>query len=263
MKDNVIHFIFCEKKIDKEDPLEPFVYEVLNMNFPCVFIIDVLAFSYYLDMFNSNQLVTVWVHLQSDTRDTTGRGQFLGVRTGNQLISNYPELKFKYVTRQHEHPDFSSDNRKTPIISLNDIHGMLSDISNHQTISEFYVKNNIMKKKKTISEKPTAPVTIGDNFSGVFIQGSDNKTDNKVIIKQKINDLKTQLENEHVDKEDINELLSFIESDVPDYENKRFGDKTNNWIQKMVGKALNGTWQVGVGSAAGLLTEMLKGFFGM
>lgn len=122
-------------------------------------------------------------------------------------------------------------------------------------------KINKTTKNDLVTNKPT--ITIGDNFSGAFIVGDKSGITNKVAIKKRIEHLSNELKKNKVPQEDIDELVNILESEQPNLEEEKFGKKANNWILKMVGKSLEGTWEVGVGTSAGLLTELLKGFFGM
>ncbi len=67
----------------------------------------------------------------------------------------------------------------------------------------------------------------------------------------------------NVAKSDIEELKTILSTDEPDYKSKKFGNKTINWIQKMIGKALDGTWQVGIETAGGILAQLLLAYYGM
>lgn len=112
---------------------------------------------------------------------------------------------------------------------------------------------------------------IGNNNSGVF-QGQDGtliNTGNKARIdsyievkKRSFEELAQKLSANHVAQQDIDELKSILESDKPNKEKGIFGDKTNGWISKMISKSLEGTWQIGVGAAGGLLVEVIKAFYG-
>ena len=63
-----------------------------------------------------------------------------------------------------------------------------------------------------------------------------------------------------VDKADVEELLVVIDTEKP--EGDSFGSKTGKWIKKMLGKAIDGSWQVGIGAAGSLLAEAIKAYHG-
>lgn len=62
---------------------------------------------------------------------------------------------------------------------------------------------------------------------------------------------------------DTSELVEVIDTEEPNFENKTFGQKVNSWTQKMLGKALEGTWNVGIGAAGNLIAEAIKTYYGM
>ncbi|OIN60587.1 hypothetical protein [Arsenicibacter rosenii] len=112
---------------------------------------------------------------------------------------------------------------------------------------------------------------IGNNNFGV-LQGQDGtliNTGNNAHIDSSIEfnrgnfeELAQKLRANHVGQQDIEELKSILESDSLNKEKGVFGDKTNGWISKMISKSLDGTWQIGVGAAGGLLVEVIKKYYG-
>ena len=185
---------------------------------------------------------------------------------GAELIDSYPYLKFKYITRAPNHPHRSDDKKNTPIILLNDIYDEIKNSDNFQKISDFFDKEtfkstNDINKKSISSEKTN--ITVGNDFSGIINIGDKSKIKNRVTIKGNIEHLAKELEKVNVAKSDIEELKTILSTDEPDYKSKKFGNKTINWIQKMIGKALDGTWQVGIETAGGLLAQLLLASYGM
>jgi hypothetical protein len=132
-----------------------------------------------------------------------------------------------------------------------------------------YREQREAEQQRSISVSGNA--VIGNNKSGVF-QGQDGtliNTGNKARIdsyieikKRNFEELAQKLRDNHVAQQDIEELKSILESDRPNKEKGIFGDETNGWISKMISKSLDGTWQIGVGAAGGLLVEVIKAFYG-
>jgi hypothetical protein len=124
----------------------------------------------------------------------------------------------------------------------------------------------LVKKKTQANEiiNNTMKQTIINKGDGNVINtGNESSISNKVHIeKSNFQDLKKALKDNYVGDEEINELETIIK-EKPDYERKLFGPKVNNWIQKMINKALNGTWQVGIGAAGSILVELVKKYYGM
>lgn len=82
-----------------------------------------------------------------------------------------------------------------------------------------------------------------------------NKGDKEQLVKH--------LQEIGLSEEETSELTEIIDKEEPNYINKTFGEKVNGWTQKMLGKALNGTWEIGVGAAGSLLAEAIKMYYGM
>tara|TARA_R110002012_G_C11557014_1_gene603044 strand:+ start:48 stop:1013 length:966 start_codon:yes stop_codon:yes gene_type:complete len=106
---------------------------------------------------------------------------------------------------------------------------------------------------------------ITNNGDGNLVNTGD-----KAKIKATINinkgnreDLEKHLLESGIDKEDTAELMAIVDSEEPNKEKGTFGEKVNNWTTKMLGKALAGTWEVGVGAAGSLIAEALKLYYGM
>ncbi|HCN85274.1 MAG TPA: hypothetical protein DIT07_16890 [Sphingobacteriaceae bacterium] len=72
--------------------------------------------------------------------------------------------------------------------------------------------------------------------------------------------LEKTLKENGVNHEDITELLNVIDTEQPT--DNSFGIKVNSWLQKMLSKSLDGSWQVGIGAAGTLLAEALKSYYG-
>lgn len=94
------------------------------------------------------------------------------------------------------------------------------------------------------------------------------------MIKQKIEvsisiskgnkaELKKHLTDIGVSEEDTAELIEIIDSEEPNRDKKTFREKVNGWTTKMLSKALDGSWNVGIGAAGSLLAEAIGKFYGM
>ena len=107
--------------------------------------------------------------------------------------------------------------------------------------------------------------TINNTGHGNVTNTGDNATVNAHINIQQGNfrSLSDALRANRVVEADIVELEEIIQSDLVDQEAEKFGPRVNQWIQKMMGKALDGTWQVGIGVAGGLLVELIKAYYGI
>jgi hypothetical protein len=66
-----------------------------------------------------------------------------------------------------------------------------------------------------------------------------------------------------VTDEDVLHLKSAIDADskAPELQEKKFGPAVRGWMQKMMSKAVDASWQIELGVAGGLLTEALKAYY--
>lgn len=101
------------------------------------------------------------------------------------------------------------------------------------------------------------------NGDGNFINNGDSaKIKSKIIIRKNNKEsLTNSLKEKKVSDADINELLTIIDTEHP--KNGFFGAVINQWIKQMMGKALDGTWQIGIGAAGGVLAEAINHYYGI
>ena len=64
-----------------------------------------------------------------------------------------------------------------------------------------------------------------------------------------------------VQKEDVVELTQAIQ--VEPTATKQYGPEVNLWMRKMMDKALDGSWQIGLGAAGGVLAELINAYYGI
>jgi hypothetical protein len=65
-----------------------------------------------------------------------------------------------------------------------------------------------------------------------------------------------------LENDDIDELQGAVKDD-PRPEGQSLGPKASSWMGKMVTKAAQGTWKIGAGVAANLLTGLIKAYYGI
>ncbi len=83
------------------------------------------------------------------------------------------------------------------------------------------------------------------------------------ITKENKEDLIKHLQKLGLTEEDTTEIATIIDTEIPDFENEKFGTKVNTWIGKMINKTVDGSWNVGIGVAGTLLAEAIKKYYGM
>jgi hypothetical protein len=106
--------------------------------------------------------------------------------------------------------------------------------------------------------------TINSNGDGVIITaGSNNEVNANVnIYKADKNLLKEELQSKSVESADIEELLTLIDEE-PTTVIDRYSNSVNNWIKKMLNKAVDGSWQVGIGAAGAILGDAIAKYYGL
>lgn len=101
---------------------------------------------------------------------------------------------------------------------------------------------------------------FGNNTT--IIVGDHNTQTVTNVIKGDINSIEKLLEQSGVDTKDIKELKSIIDSDNPQREKKEFGIKVKAWISKMIGKAMDNSWKIGLSAAGKLLADAIEMYYG-
>lgn len=66
-----------------------------------------------------------------------------------------------------------------------------------------------------------------------------------------------------VHPEDIAELRSSVESEPKAIAKDKFGPRVSAWIGKMIGKAAEGSWKIGLGAAGNLLAQAITKYYGL
>ncbi|RZJ87742.1 MAG: hypothetical protein EOO20_15355 [Chryseobacterium sp.] len=118
--------------------------------------------------------------------------------------------------------------------------------------SKLGIVNNIMNN------------TINTNGDGNIINTGNHANISATVnvAKQNKDHLESILKENFVEPTDITELLNVIDRDQP-AEGTSFGKKVNAWVHKMLAKSLDGSWQVGIGTAGTLLAEAIKKYYGL
>lgn len=133
--------------------------------------------------------------------------------------------------------------------------------SEFPNIDEF--NNNVNKEEVSNSiTNIMTQINITSNGQGnVVTAGNNNNVKANInIAKGDLDALRSELERNKVSTDDINELTTIIKSEEPIESD--FGSGVKAWMSKMLGKAVNGSWEIGIATAGGLLVEVLKKYYG-
>lgn len=133
-----------------------------------------------------------------------------------------------------------------------------SEFGNITEIEELKTKN---KEITTIMNQTIINNTGDGNIVNTGEKANISATIN--INKGNKEALSKQLQNIGLSDLDTTELIDIIDTEEPNFGNKTFGQKVNNWKQKMLGKALDGSWNIGIGAAGNIIAEAVKSYYGM
>jgi hypothetical protein len=100
--------------------------------------------------------------------------------------------------------------------------------------------------------------------------GNILNTGEKVTIKANISvnkgdkeALQKTLIDSGIAQQDVHDLVEIIDTEEPNKEKGTFGVKVNTWVNKMMGKALDGSWQIGIGAAGSMLADAIQSYYGL
>lgn len=105
---------------------------------------------------------------------------------------------------------------------------------------------------------------FGDNVT--ILLGSENtqKVTNS-IVKNDFETLSKVLQENRVDQSDVDLLKDAINNDqsFPILEKDKFGPSVKLWMESMLSKAINASWQIELGVAGSLLATALNNYYGL
>lgn len=100
---------------------------------------------------------------------------------------------------------------------------------------------------------------------GSIASGSSEVKQTNILIVQQGNfkELKATLKQYGVGEPDILDLRNALDSDTGTERSKKIGERTSNWIGKMIGKASSGAWKIGTSVASEVLTKSISSYLGL
>lgn len=119
-------------------------------------------------------------------------------------------------------------------------------------------------KHKEIANIMNHTIINASGDGNIVNTGANAKVNSSTnITKNNKEELQKHLVDNGVSKEETEELFKIIDSEQPNNDTKTFGEKVNNWTSKMLGKVLDGSWNIGIGTAGTVLTEAIKKYYGL
>jgi hypothetical protein len=97
--------------------------------------------------------------------------------------------------------------------------------------------------------------------SNVINTGDKNQFTIHNNFERNLDALKESLLVNKVINEDIEEISTIVINEEP--VNQGFGPKVKGWLATMVNKSIEGTWEIGLATAGGVLTEILNKYYGL
>lgn len=117
-----------------------------------------------------------------------------------------------------------------------------------------------------LDEEKSMTINNIENFQGVLGNVTDStvtQTNHLVVNSGDFSSLAEHLRSQEVSEQDIVELKQAIENDPAPTQPNAFGSHISTWMGKMMTKAADGSWNVGVTAAGGLLATALGKYYGI
>jgi hypothetical protein len=104
---------------------------------------------------------------------------------------------------------------------------------------------------------------FGDNTTILVGNHNRQQVSNK-IAKGDFSALADELRRAGVEEQDLQDLRSALTADegAPELREQKFGLAVKGWLQRMLGKAVEASWQIELGVASSLLANALQAYYG-
>jgi len=130
--------------------------------------------------------------------------------------------------------------------------------------SEIIGEESEDEKLKKVDAGPLFTYAIYGNNNVINHGDSNIINSTKNITENNFESLKNFLQSHGIEKEDIDKLEIAIDHDGPiASKNASYGSAVSGWFSKMIGKAADSSWGVGVAVASSTLTAGLKKYYGL
>ncbi|OJV17391.1 MAG: hypothetical protein BGO21_14020 [Dyadobacter sp. 50-39] len=99
------------------------------------------------------------------------------------------------------------------------------------------------------------------NHTTIIIGNHNHQTISQTNISN-FDDVRRKLRSSGLNSADVAELEVIIDQDNRDDKRQIIGEKVKSWISSMLLKAMDGSWQIGLGAAGDLLSGVVKQYYG-
>ena len=103
---------------------------------------------------------------------------------------------------------------------------------------------------------------FGNNTTIIVGDNNTQSISDSYNVYRNFEKLKKQLVEMGLTDSDVEELRLIIDDDNANQVEHRFGDKVKNWISKSLQKTMDGSWTIGLGVAANLLSDVVSAYYG-
>ncbi|WP_144731944.1 hypothetical protein [Acinetobacter oleivorans] len=132
-------------------------------------------------------------------------------------------------------------------------------------------EDGILGEGMKFSEKEKKAAMSVNNFNiqnmqgvvGTVSGGTINQNNQMNIAEYDFDSLAKYLMENKVGYTDIQKLEVAIKEDPKPKDSKKLGVNVSEWIANMMGKAANGSWEIGIATAGTLLAESISKFYGI
>lgn len=126
-----------------------------------------------------------------------------------------------------------------------------------------YIDNNFQFTKEI-------EMSVNNNYNINTVNGIIGNISNSTVnqsntstFKGNDNLLRESLQQKSVPQEDIDEISKILKQSEPPKNKDNLPPEVDGWLNKMVGKALNGSWEISVATAGSVLSQILCLYFGI
>lgn len=104
-------------------------------------------------------------------------------------------------------------------------------------------------------------MTVTDGGNVNIVGTANDSSVGSAIISNNFESVRRVLKENGMSEQDLEELKNALDEDGLPQSLGSFGPKVSSWIASMRKKAAEGTWNIGIGTAANLLSEILSKFY--
>lgn len=125
-------------------------------------------------------------------------------------------------------------------------------------------EEQVKERLNSVDTKNLFNNAIFGNNTTILVGSSNSQTVTNINLKNDFNALSQFLEKNGVSEADISALKEAIDQDSSkgDSDSKEFGPAVRSWLQVMLSKAVETSWNIELGVASSLLATALNNFYG-